>query len=224
MKKLIAIIILSFSASGILVACGDHQSVACASVIEKGSSGGGGGGKSSGGGSSSGKSSSGSPSGKSSSGQGAAKGPAAASGKTSSGAVSGPVKGSKPAAGDVAVAKSEAPSRVTRGGSYTSSVTNRTYIFHSGGGYGGYGYYLSPGYMVDYYDPYNPYNYWSFPLSPFYGRPYVVAEGCDGDDHEDPKQNVNITVDIDGKVVAADDSSTPGTVVVKDGSTTIPLR
>ena len=83
----------------------------------------------------------------------------------------------------------------------------------------GYHYYLTPGYMIDYYDPYNPYNYWYFHGSPFYGRPYRVAGDCDSEPKEETKQNINITIDNDGKVVLAEESQTPGTAVIKDATT-----
>lgn len=243
MKKILCILIIFLTAATFVSACGSFggESAACADTLTSfyGPSGGGGGGmsgggRSSGGGPSSGggRSSGGSSSGGSSSGSkssgasgsssGKASGPAAPSGKTSSGAVSGPKAGSKPSASDKAQAKAEAPKSVSSKGSYTSSVTNRTYIYHGGGygsGYMGYRYYLTPGYVVDYYDPYNPYNYWYFAGSPFYGRPYRVAGDCDSEPKEETKQNINITIDNDGKVVSADESTTPGTAVIKDATT-----
>lgn len=106
-------------------------------------------------------------------------------------------------------AKAEAPPRVTRGGSYYSSVSGNTYVYND------VGYYRRPGYVVDIWDPYDPFNYWYFPTSPFYGRPYETAGDCSGgDDHVEQKQEVNITVDQDGKVAKVEDppAGQPGAV------------
>ena len=88
---------------------------------------------------------------------------------------------------------------MTKGGTYYSTVTGNTYVYND------FGYYRRPGYVVDIYDPYNPYNYWYFGASPFYGRPYVVAGDCDDEGHVEQKQEVNITMDSDGKVTEVKD-------------------
>jgi hypothetical protein len=104
----------------------------------------------------------------------------------------------KPDAEDVTEARDEAPRHVTRGGTYVSNITNRTYIYHDRGYYG------SPGYFIDIWDPYDPYNYWMRPRSPFYGMPYRVAGDCSHQDDdpapEAPPQNINIQVTADGHV------------------------
>lgn len=122
-------------------------------------------------------------------------------------------KGSKPGApvdaAASAKAKSEAPKSVSRNSVYTSSVTNNTYVYHSRG------YYLGMGYPWSIYDPFNPYNYWyhpyGMPLSPFYGMPYRYAAACGGQEKEIKAQsenNINITIDQNGKVTKAEDKNT----------------
>jgi hypothetical protein len=78
----------------------------------------------------------------------------------------------KPPAKQVQAAQRSAPAMVSVAGSYRSPVTHHVYIFHDAGWYG------SPGYVLDIFDPYNPFNYTSNLLSPFYGRPYVLADRC----------------------------------------------
>lgn len=111
---------------------------------------------------------------------------------------------------DIDDARSTAPQRVTRGGSYHSSVTNNTYVYQEPG------FFSRPGYLIDVWNPYDPWNYWARPWSPFYGRPFIVAAGCDGkDEHvEQQPQNVTVNVDTDGKVIDTKDASPatePGT-------------
>lgn len=117
----------------------------------------------------------------------------------------------KPDTEDVTEARDEAPRHVTRGGTYVSNITNRTYVYHDRGYYG------SPGYFIDIWDPYDPYNYWMRPRSPFYGMPYRVAGDCAHQDDdpapEAPPQNINIQVTADGHVagtVPATTTTTPG--------------
>lgn len=78
----------------------------------------------------------------------------------------------KPTPKQAAAATKAAPDKVSLGGSYRSPVTHHTYIFHDAGWYG------SPGYVLDIWDPYNPFNYTANLLSPFYGRPYVLVDRC----------------------------------------------
>lgn len=189
MKRLVAAIVTTVIISAAVVACSDRA--ACASILDKGSSGGGsssGGAKSGG---ASGAKTGGPPSG------GASKS------SSQSGASSASKPSSKPSSSDINNARSSAPSRVTRNGSYYSPVTGDTYIYQP------IGHYRSPGYVVNIYDPYNPYNYWYWHTSPFYGRPYRYAEECSGPEKEVQKQEVHITVDSDGKVTDVKDS--PGT-------------
>lgn len=102
----------------------------------------------------------------------------------------------KPDPQDVDDAKATAPKRVTRGGSYTSSVTNNTYVYHD------MGFYRRPGFIIDIWDPYDPFNYWSRPWSPYYGHPYMVAADCGGkDEHVEQPINVTVNVDDQGKVI-----------------------
>jgi hypothetical protein len=78
----------------------------------------------------------------------------------------------KPPAKQVQAAQRSAPAQVSLAGSYRSPVTHHVYVFHDAGWYG------SPGYVLDIFDPYNPFNYYSNALSPFYGRPYVLVNQC----------------------------------------------
>lgn len=201
MKKLAVLAISGLVAVGV-VSCSSSQQ-ACAdplSVVAKpGGSGSSGGapksppartpsaGKPSSGGASSGKS------GSSGQSKTAAQSKAASASKPSS----------KPSAADASAAKSSKPATVSRGGSYSSPVTGNTYIFHSSS------YYRTPGLYVDIFDIYNPYNYWYYPNSPYYGMPYRYAGACGQPDKQvnEQKENINITIDNDGKIVSAEDKN-----------------
>lgn len=139
--------------------------------------------------------------------------PTGSTGASKSASQSAASKSSKPGApvdaAASAKAKSEAPKSVSRSSVYTSSVTNNTYVYHSRG------YYMGMGYPWSIYDPFNPYNYWyhpyGMPLSPFYGSPYRYAGACGGPEKEikaSSENNINITVDQDGKVTKAEDKNT----------------
>lgn len=119
----------------------------------------------------------------------------------------------KPDSEDLYEARDEAPRHVTRGGTYVSNITNRTYIYHDRGYYG------SPGYLIDIWDPYDPYNYWLRPRSAFYGMPYRVAGDCSQVDNDPPPeqpQNININVTADGHVAG----TVPATTVAAGPTTT----
>jgi hypothetical protein len=72
----------------------------------------------------------------------------------------------------VDAAVKSAPAKVSTSGHYRSPVTHHVYVYHDSGYYG------SPGYLLDLYDPYNPYNYYSNVWSPFYGRPFILVDRC----------------------------------------------
>lgn len=78
----------------------------------------------------------------------------------------------KPSPKQVDAATKAAPQKVSTSGSYRSPVTHHTYIFHDAGWYG------SPGYVLDIWDPFNPWNYTANLFSPFYGRPFVLVDRC----------------------------------------------
>lgn len=222
-KKIIAIIGAFTFTFGFVSACSNKSEVACASIViddniytKSGGSTSSGSGSSSSGSKSSGSSSSGSKSSPGGASSPGSKSGGVASGQKSSSQSSASKNSkptSKPSSSDVSKAKSEAPQRVTRGGSYYSSVTGTTYVYHD------VRYYNTPGIYLDIYDPYNPWNYWRYTTSPFYGRPYMVAGDCGDEKPVEVKNetNISIEVDADGKVVSTTDSggvttgTTPGT-------------
>lgn len=127
--------------------------------------------------------------------------------------------GTKPTPSDASKAKAEAPSRVTRGGSYYSSVTGDTYVYQNPS------YFSRPGYIVNYYNPYDPFNYWLYPMSPFYGSPYRVAGSC-GEKEKEIKNTNNITIvlDSEGKVVSSTDPENQSGTTIKPTGTTAVLK
>lgn len=117
----------------------------------------------------------------------------------------------RPATEDYNDARATAPSRLSRGGAFTSPVTNIEYHYHD------LGWYRRPGLVIDLYDPYDRFNYWYRPYSPFFGMQYMVAADCDG--HEEQVEqpiNINVTVDQDGTVTG----EVPATPVAPDSATT----
>lgn len=203
-KKIIVLVTSIFLVTGTLVACGSHQPACAEDTVLYKSSGSSSGGSKSGGAS---KPSSGSKTPSAPSGNKPATG-SGATGKSKTAQQQEASKMSKPnvkpSVENTNKAKSEAPKTITRGGNYYSSVTGNTYVFHSSS------YYLRPGYVWDIYDPYNPYNYWYYPTSPFYGTPYRVAGSCGGEAKEvkaESANNINITIDSDGKVVSGEDKN-----------------
>lgn len=104
-------------------------------------------------------------------------------------------------------ARSVAPTRVSRVGSWRSPVTDVVYVYHD------LDWYRHPGLLIDLNDPYDRFNYWYRPMSPYYGTQFVVAGDCDGhDEHTEQPINVNVVVDQDGKVVG-EQAATPGSSV-----------
>lgn len=227
MKRFVAGLIALFMFTMLFISCGWNQQACASELVFKpsggsssggassggrssgGASSGGGGSKSAGGGSSGGRSSSGgapkTPSGKPAAG---ATGAGKSSSQTAASKSSRP--GAKPDAASISQAKNEAPKTVTRGGSYTSSVTNNTYVWHS------QPYFTSIGYPVSIYNPFFMYNYFyvipGMPVSPFFGMPFHYAASCGGPEKTLTKENVNtnninITVDQDGKVTKAEDKN-----------------
>lgn len=215
-KRLTAVCTVAAVVGLLVVACGSHQA-ACALSLTV--SGGVSGGRSSGAGSPSGGARTGGAGARSSPGgdSGARPGsgtPGQSKTAQQARASSASKPAGKPAAEDVSKAKAEAPKLVSRGGSYSSPVTGNTYVFHS------VSYYRRPGVFVDIFDPYNPYNYWYWPTSPFYGQPYRYATACGGQEKtvQEQHENINITIDDDGKVTQAEDKNPQDPELVKASS------
>lgn len=209
MKKALLAVVATVALSTGFVAC-SSGTPACATetvYVKSGGSSSGGGSRSGSGSRSSGGGSGAKPAPPKSGSSGKSGGPSSRSKSPSSPSQKAAAKNSKPNskpdAASVAAAKDTKPATVSRGGTYVSSVTNRTYVFHSSA------YYLHPGYIWDIYDIYNPYNYWYMRTSPFYGMPYRVAASCGGPEREvkPDVNNINITVDNDGKVTQAEDKN-----------------
>jgi len=110
---------------------------------------------------------------------------------------------SKPDAATAQSARSQAPTVINNNTTIVSNVTGRTYGYHS------FGYYMTPGYVWDIYDPMNPYNYFYMVNSPYYGMHYNYAVSCGGPQKQinEDKNNINITIDNDGKVTQASDKN-----------------